>query len=539
MKKITLLFFILTASLGFAQPTTNAPTPTNDSADVISVYSDAYTDVATNYNPGWGQSGSVNTTYDPTGGGTNFAMAYTNFNYQGTELTTQNASGMEFLHVDLWTSADPGATTIQVSPINNGTGTGETLVTITYTSGTWISVDIPKAIFTGMTWDSVFQMKFAANGAGSTVPVDIYLDNVYFWKAPADPNTDATLSDLQVDGTTISGFGSATTDYTYEVPNGTVIVPQITTATPTQAGLGATASITQASGIPGDATVLVTAPNGTDTETYTVSIVALGPPAAAPTPPARPAADVKSLFSDAYTDIVTFGYGGDVDTYNTSWCGATTELASVDGNAVNKVSGLGCEGVDFQSGRFDATAFTHFHMDIYTDTATLDKSFNVKFSNWNGGGGEANAIEYSGNNGNFLTNPNPGTWISLDIPLADFTAIVNADRNDLVQFVISSDLGTVYYDNLYLHKNTTLGTDEFEVSYFSVYPNPSNNVWNVKTKDQIINTIHVFDVLGKEVMTMKPNLTDVSIDASTLPKGLYFAKMTTDLGSNSVKLIKN
>ena len=101
------------------------------------------------------------------------------------------------------------STIIQVSPINNGTGTGETLVTIGYTSGTWTSVDIPKSSFTGMTWDSVYQLKFAANGAGSTFPVDIYLDNIYFWKTPLDPAKDATLSDLQVDGMTIDGFGSA------------------------------------------------------------------------------------------------------------------------------------------------------------------------------------------------------------------------------------------------------------------------------------------------------------------------------------------
>ncbi len=85
-----------------------------------------------------------------------------------------------------------------------------------------------------------------------------------------------------------------------------------------------------------------------------------------------------------------------------------------------------------------------------------------------------------------------------------------------------------------------LNTKDFDSTIgFMVYPNPSQNVWNVKTKDQIIKTVQVFDVLGKEVMNMKPNVNDVSIDASILPKGLYFAKLTTDLGSNSVKLIKN
>jgi len=530
MKKITSMLILLLVSFGFAQPVNNAPDPTNDQADVISIYSEAYSNVATNYDPNWGQSGfgQVNSTYDPGTG--NLVLAYINFNYQGTELTTQNASSMEFLHVDIWTNANPGSTIIQVSPINNGTGTGETLVTIGYTSGTWTSVDIPKSSFTGMTWDSVYQLKFAANGAGSTFPVDIYLDNIYFWKTPLDPAKDATLSDLQVDGMTIDGFGSGTLDYTYSVPNGTVVVPQITSVTTSNGS--ANADITQASGIPGIASVLVTSSDATTTETYTVSIVAEGPPSAAPTPPARNPSDVKSIFSDAYSDI-------GVDTYDTGWCGATTSQVMIAGNATKKVTGLGCEGVEFITGRFDATTFTTFHMDIYTDTPTMDKSFNVKFSNWNGGGGEANAIEYSGNNANFLTNPNPGTWISIEIPLDNFTPIVNANRNDLVQFIISSDLGIVYYDNLYLYKGTPLGIEDQELVSFSAYPNPTKNIWTINTNNNEMSLIEVFNILGKEVLTVKPNSSEAQIDASNFSKGMYFAKITTDNGSSTLKLIKN
>ncbi len=166
---------------------------------------------------------------------------------------------------------------------------------------------------------------------------------------------------------------------------------------------------------------------------------------AAPTPPGRNADDVISLFSNAYNNIV-------IDTWSADWDDSDIEDLQIEGNDTKKISFTNFIGVDFQSSRFDASAFTHFHMDIYTFTDTQDKSFNLKFSNWNGGAGEANAIEYSVHNGNFLTNPNPGTWISLDIPLANFTAIGNADRSDLVQFVITSNLGVVYVDNIYLYK---------------------------------------------------------------------------------------
>jgi hypothetical protein len=543
MKKITFLAVLLISSLGFSQPTNNAPNPTNNPVDVISIYGETFTNVATNYNPNWGQSGicCVDPNFNPGTG--NLVLKYGNFNYQGTELTTQNASSMEYLHVDVWTNANPANTILQVSPINNGTGAGETLVTINYTQGSWYSVDIPKSAFTGMTWNSVFQLKFAANGPGSTVPVDIYLDNIYFWKTPTAAGSDATLSDLKVDGNTVNGFGSGIYTYTVELPNGTTTVPQITSATTTDSN--ATFVINQATALPGSATVVVTSQNTTVTSTYTVNFVVVGPQTASPIPPARPAADVKSIFCGrlTYTPIATLNYAGvdgqpsNDNTYNTSWCPAVTSLVSISGVDTNKITGLGCEGVSFLSGRFDATTFTHFHMDIYTDTPTLDKSFNVKFSNWNGGAGEANAIEYSVNNGNFLTNPNPGTWISLDIPLAQFTGINGSNRNDLVQFVISSDLGTVYYDNLYLHKNTVLGVTSFEASSVKVYPNPATNVLNIEA-NQLVDEVAIFNMLGQQVLSKQVNSEMSSIDISGLSNGVYVLKSTANGVSVSSRFVK-
>jgi hypothetical protein len=540
MKKITLFIILMSISLGFAQPNTNAPNPTNNPSDVISVYSDYFaTNVATNYNPNWGQTGicCVNPSYNPGSG--NLVMAYANFNYQGTELTTQNAAGMEFLHVDVWTNANPGTTTLQVSPINNGTGASETLVTINYTQGSWYSVNIPKSAFTGMTWDSVFQMKFAANGPGSSVPVDIYLDNIYFWKTPVSPASDATLSDLKVDGSTITGFNSGLITYNVELPNGTTIVPQVTSATTTNAS--ATRVITQASALPGTATVVVTSQNATVTKTYSVNFSVVGPPSAAPTPPNRPAADVKSIFSDAYTPVATIGYlsGGpnDDNTYNTSWCPGNTTLVQVGGNNTNKITGLGCEGVGFLSGRFNAAGFTYFHMDIYTDTPTQDKSFNFKFSNWSGGAGETNAFEYSATNANILPSVNPGTWISIDIPMTSFNAIGGTNNSDFTQFVITSDLGTVYYDNLYLHKNTILSNNSFEVSKIRMYPNPASTKLTIDAQ-QVIEKISVSNILGQEVISMSTNSQLINLDISDLQSGIYVVKTVIDGNVSSTKFIK-
>ena len=119
----------------FSQPATVPAPPTMAAADVISIYSDSYTDIATNYNPAWGQSGAVNTTYITAGDASNNVLAYTGFKFQGTELTATDASSMDFLHIDVWVAAGTDRL-LKVSPLNNatgGTGAAEVLVNVPLT----------------------------------------------------------------------------------------------------------------------------------------------------------------------------------------------------------------------------------------------------------------------------------------------------------------------------------------------------------------------------------------------------------------------
>jgi tRNA threonylcarbamoyladenosine modification (KEOPS) complex Pcc1 subunit len=85
-------------------------------------------------------------------------------------------------------------------------------------------------------------------------------------------NDDATLSDLTVDGTTITGFDPATLSYSKVLIYGTTDIPEVL-ATLTDAD--ASMVITQATNVNGTeeertATILVTAEDGTTTKTYKV-----------------------------------------------------------------------------------------------------------------------------------------------------------------------------------------------------------------------------------------------------------------------------
>jgi hypothetical protein len=275
--------------------------------------------------------------------------------------------------------------------------------------------------------------------------------------------------------------------------------------------------------------------------------VEVAPTVAALTPPNRNASDVKSIFSNAYTPITTFNYAGvdgqpsNDNTYDTSWSSANTALVQVAGNDTNKITFQNFQGISFLGGRFDATTFTHLHIDIWTPTATLDKSFNLKLSNWNGGGGEANAIEKSINNASTpaLPNPNPGTWISLDIPLDSFTIAGGGslNRNDIAQFIITSDLGTVYYDNLYFYKGTALSTEKFQTSNVKMYPNPVKNTLNIDANASI-NKVSVYTLLGQEVLSSSPKSNSASISTSSLSNGVYVVKTEIDGNINTSKFVK-
>ena len=199
-------------------------------------------------------------------------------------------------------------------------------------------------------------------------------------------------------------------------------------------------------------------------------------------------------------------------------------------------------GIDFAaSSAFDASAFTYIHIDYYIESPLpVGQIFNTKLSNHVGGAGETSAIQDT-------QTPSADTWVQLDIPLDDFVAASdppNLDRTAIAQIVLtaaradSNEPLKIYLDNIYFHKNTELSTEENEIVSFNVFPNPTINQWNIKSNHSI-TSIEVFDVLGKQVLTMTPNTQNTVINGSSLNTGLYFARLNTDLGTETVRLVKN
>ncbi len=744
MKKITFFIFLMVAALGYAQDPASGPTdpPARATADVVSFYNGIASPMGDDYvnisGITFNNFGSAAVITDLALADGNTVKKYTNHNFSGIGGGSYDISQMETMHIDVYFATAPGDFRIKLEDITGGAGATEISIQNNAPTGQWISYEIdltnyPAPNLSNLRW--IVPVTTAAN-------TTLYFDNIYFFRTPVDPATDATLSDLQIDGVTINGFSPGATSYTLQVPSGTVDIPQITLATPTQAGANVT-TITQASGIPGNATVLVTAQDNTTTRTYTVSIVPFGPATPAPTPPARPAENVLSIYSDAYTDIVIddfdFGLCGnspaveevsvagnptirylgpgcqgidiqnnriDASTFTNlhfdfytddaiigavfniklvDWAGNPTEAGStglevifnggtnpplvanqwvsvdvnitalggmilgnlnrndvaqihitsnlpnawydnfylykdpgtcndgiqnqgetgidcggpcapctgppsiaaptpparpaqdvisiysdaytdinidnfdfglcnggtpnlsvsevsIVGNPTILYSGSGCQGIDFQNDRQDASEFTRFHVDVYTDDADMiGKVFNIKLVDWAGNPTDAGAtgLEINFNGG---TNPPlvANQWVSIDVDITSLGGMIagNVTRNDIASIHITSNLNNAWYDNLYLHKNTTLSTDEFSSNDFKVYPNPSNFEWNVEA-NSTVKSFSLVNMLGKQVLRLEPNSSSFSIDNTSLATGLYFATITTENGSSVVKLIKN
>jgi hypothetical protein len=164
-------------------PPVAAPVPTRPAANVLSVFSDSYTNIpGSDFFPNWGQSTVV--TQIPISG--NNTLRYTNFNYQGLQLAAnQNLTSYQFLHLDYYSANAGTLNAFLISPPGSpgGTAPWEKAFSLPVPTAGWNSIDIPLSSFTPqVALSSVFQFKFDG-GTGS----DIYLDNIYFWRIPPVP----------------------------------------------------------------------------------------------------------------------------------------------------------------------------------------------------------------------------------------------------------------------------------------------------------------------------------------------------------------
>ena len=82
-----------------------------------------------------------------------------------------------------------------------------------------------------------------------------------------------------------------------------------------------------------------------------------------------------------------------------------------------------------------------------------------------------------------------------------------------------------------------LSTIDFEFENgLSIYPNPASNLISLESKNQVITSIRIFDISGKQLFSeTKLNSLNKQVDISNLSKGIYFITLNNQLTKKFVK----
>ncbi len=156
------------------QPVTAAPTPTRPAANVISIYSDAYTPITINEFPtSWSNTGFAEIEIEG-----NNTINYSDLAFTGIVTDYDNPTNlntMDFVHFDYWTT---DATTLSFKIVNTAVdpvqedieSAGDIVV------GEWVSVDIALNDF-DLDRSQITQLLF--DTLGNTA--NVFIDNLYFY----------------------------------------------------------------------------------------------------------------------------------------------------------------------------------------------------------------------------------------------------------------------------------------------------------------------------------------------------------------------
>ena len=383
-----------------AVPTVAAPVPTYPAKQVKSLYSDAYDfapESLNSYNEGWWDNPTMKE--EEISGD-----KYLHYNGRmtgmiGWQFGEINVSNMEYIHIDVWPSADA---TFNMGPTTQNKAGGDNYVAtvaLTVEAGKWNSIDIPVADLLAanpnFSLASVFQNQFT----GYSALTDLSIDNIFFYTtvAPAADTVAPTAFTAVMDAASFFSVNikANATDNSgaveFDVLNGELIIASAK-------AVSATDRIITVGGLTPNTeynfSVIAKDEDGNATAPIAVAAKTLAAPAPAPAPTAA-ADDVKSIYSDAYD------FAPDtLNSYNEGWWNAPVmvegQLAEGDNALFYAAATTGMIG--WQFGEMDLTAYAELHIDIYpiadgsiliypvnnTDPKGEYKdTYNVKGGQWN------------------------------------------------------------------------------------------------------------------------------------------------------------
>ena len=103
--------------------------------------------------------------------------------------------------------------------------------------------------------------------------------------------------------------------------------------------------------------------------------------------------------------------------------------------------------------------------------------------------------------------------------------------------VDSNNGGLLFLDNIILTKNNILSVEDTNTFKSIIYPNPTSSRLTISAP-KIINNVAIYNLLGKQVMSIEVNKNTESIDVSNLPSGVYLIRYNVDNAVGTAKFVK-
>jgi len=207
----------------------------------------------------------------------------------------------------------------------------------------------------------------------------------------------------------------------------------------------------------GSAVLTATLANTLAMGSFTVNAVGAFPHAPVPT---RPAANVVSLFSDAYTNVPVRHYNGFFAPFQTTQGGAGSDPNNVDiqapfadgslDNIINyTMFNFVSIGMYETVSLVDVSAATHLHVDINV-RENVDPGDFIRLSLESGTGGTISGGDFTLTS-TMLNNVDANGWFSMDIPLSSFPGFNDPANLGQVFFISDNSISDIWVDNVYFY----------------------------------------------------------------------------------------
>ena len=137
-----------------------------------------------------------------------------------------------------------------------------------------------------------------------------------------------------------------------------------------------------------------------------------------------------------------------------------------------------------------------------------------------------------------ITDKDGSVWPNIQVYLIDKTENTVHLLNDS-NYIFKTMEGIQNERFVLMFRNRVLGISENLSQTISIVPNPTRGNLIIVSPKAIINSVDVFDVRGRKLMSVNYNSTQYALDISSLQSATYFVKINTPEGILTKRVVKH